>query len=262
MTQLNIFDEIVKHKEGSDFILKAAATLYSLMLYSCEELTIKKYGRIEEPVIETIFQKLEEITREMEHPVVYIKFDPETMALHRQQDSTEFYKSLVGKVLDSIEKTQYKDEDGVKRFREQYETDFGSIYTHNAWASLLSSCYNESTNIKTLVNTMFKDKSKRPILLINITVLPSYPKNSVTVKREVGKLIEPSAKDFNWSASYVSAVMMSFFSGGEGLRKTIAVPGWTIDILKNSWVNQEWNTSGYAEGAILEELSFRKIVEL
>lgn len=250
---------------GKDCSIETLAdALYDKMLHSFEELTIKKYGHVSEENLQKVFRKIEERTRDRETPVIYLAIDPEIMRLDMQEDRTGFYRDFVGRVLDSVEQTRCKDEKGVKKIRELYETNFGFIYNSDFYSdSLLSSCYNVGSNLSTLMGLMIKDRANYPLPLINITVLPNFPKNSVTVQREVkDALMRPDAKEFERATSYASSIMQTFFLGAKGLSKCIAVPGWTVDVLTYSWDNQKWNTSGWAEGGIIEELGYRKTIEL
>lgn len=260
MNELCLFDNVTQLRGDKAALENAADALYKKMLISFEELAIKKYGRIPEAIIQEIFKETEIRTRNSVRPVVYIQLNSENIQQYQKKNQTEFYKNLVEQVLNSIEQTRYSNTSGVKAIRNSFQNDFDSIYSTKECCQLIQPNHNIGANLKQLIHTMIGDTFYYPIALIDITALPNFPKDSVTVLQKKEK---DSTATFNEKTiSCALSIMQGFFLGGQGLKKTVAVPGWIVDILQYSWTNQKWNKSGLAEAVILEEWNYRQVLEL
>ena len=236
---------------------EVARSLYQCMLFSYPELVIKKYDRAQESDLVQLFRRTEELTRDEKRPVVYLEIDTGMVALEKD-NLPEFYRRVVGRVLNSLSQTRYAGTDSVTAIQEAFDNDFEMLYGESG-ALLRRGGYSFGANLAKLFYSCSEDKKNDPIPLINISNVPNLSKNSVSTTSSEG-LISQSDMNLERAVTFPSSALFDFFLGGGGHHKAIAIPGWTIDIIRGD--QPDWYKSIQAIWQVHDELQFRQVIDL
>ncbi|GEM_PF-6776623 len=265
MNHLTITQQIGKIKKLEDVVTTAANILIDR--YGTE-LIIKKYDLLSEKTWQAVFQQMQQQTQESKQPLIYIEINKDIMNLEIKSQE-QFYKYVVATLLAGIDHTNFKNHDKVQNLKELYEQDLKKIYNEQDYIydrSILSPLVNIGVNLKSLLDYIDENKYNRPTPILNYSTVSNYPKQAVTVLQNTEKnAIEKPDPEIELAATYTSTRLFELLAGGgySSLPKIVALPGWTIDILTGSWENQHWNRHTFwAQGAILEQLSYRTIIEI
>lgn len=263
---------------------RAAARLHQLIIEpEIREILIKKYGRVPEDMLTAIFTRVAERTQKNQRPVLYFPIDqqfmelecgrpdgPITEILHR--DRTPLYRHVIGYILGEVGKTWLASEPGVVHVRYLYEHDFEALCQPSVQSPMrrqppiLKPYHNLGANLRDLVLALFPHNPWQVHFLVNISVVPNLPEGSVTVETELPPeaLMAPDARNLEYAAAYAANTMALFLHSAGALKKTVAVPGWTLDILHRIYgePNHPWNPHGWNEAAIFEDVRDRRILTL
>ncbi len=286
-SELSELIDAAQHAESGlehSLIDRAAVRLHQLMIEpSIREILIKKYGRIPEDIVTAIFKKVAERTQQNHQPVLYLPLDQQFMELESgrpdgpiaeltKRDRTPFYRHVIGYILGEVAKTWLVSEPGVVHVRYLYEHDFEALYAPMAPSPvrrqppLLKPYHNFGANLRDLVLTMFPHNPWQVHFLVNISVVSNLPEGSVTVQTELPPqaVMAPDARNLEYAAAYAANSMATFLHSAGALKKTVALPGWTLDILHKIYgePNHPWNPHGWNESAIFEDVNDRRILEL
>lgn len=196
---------------------------------------------------------------------MYFNFDRESINAQNQEDRTDFYHNFLREFVDKVKKTGLKDDEEFLRFTEDFDDDPSKIYRDDIFDGndfpVMMGTYNLAANM----SRMFKHyewNDSHPQFLFNISVADNFPKDPVKVQDQSIGVSIPDRNGLESAASYAVSQLLELGSSGSGIIQTIALPGWCVDVLTDSWANQPWMRGLWAEGAILEELSYKQILEV
>jgi len=262
----------------NDPLKHAAAVLSRYVLSSPEEIAILKFDLLSADLFKNLFKQMEDLTLLESEPMIYLEIDQQTADQYLQKDQTVFYRWLVGTFLSRLKDTSFSETEGYHKLATDFDEDFSRIYrpfdlnesmfsNHGRPSPTLDDLENIGANLKRIVTLLKRNDFDYPFPVINITTLPDLPRGSVEPIIPLGNLPRRTPNEQQIAIenriSFVSSFMQSVFLGAEPLRKLVAVPGWTIEVLRNEPNNQLWNRSSWSEQGILEELlQYRRVLPL
>ncbi|MBI5391227.1 hypothetical protein HZB02_07090 [Candidatus Woesearchaeota archaeon] len=241
---------------------------------SSTDTLLLKYGRVPEQTLDAAFRQLEEETRDDRTVFVYVPLDAATLDLSLMEGKIAWYHHLVGRLLDGLSRSRFGSQQKVMEMQSLYQTDFGKIcapYDPLVWFPLnrpegyappiLSPHENEGDNLSKLISHLVGNQNTNSVQLVfNFAFLPTFPAGSVHVNPEevtpADVPLRPDDLRFHDYVTQALDLVGNLAYGTEGWKKTIAMPGFLIDILSGSFENQYWNDSQWAEGAISEDCDF------
>jgi hypothetical protein len=260
-----------------DPIEHAATVLSSYVLSSPEKVAILKFDLVSTPLWRNLFEQMERLTSSGPEPMIYLEIDQEKADLYARKDQTAFYRWVVETFLSKLKNTPFSETNGYSTLANNCVQDFSRIYRpfdlkdymfsgSSRPPTILDDQENIGANLKRIVQLLTRSELESPFPIINITTLPDLPAGSVEPIISTGNLpgrpVNEQQIAIENRISFVSSFMQSVYLGGGSLRKLVAVPGWTIEVLRNGTDNQQWNRSSWSESGILEELLYRRILSL
>ncbi|MBI4173725.1 MAG: hypothetical protein HY519_03320 [Candidatus Aenigmarchaeota archaeon] len=278
------------YDRSEPYLDRLAAALLERMGGSINGLTIKKYAGVEEQTWDQLFQLTEQRSRDSFSPVVYFPMNRQKM-MDGQNNRTGYYQWLVGRVLEALEKTPISSLGEFRWLQEAYGTDFSRIYAEaptekQEHEPLLDPGENAGSNLGKLFDRLGISRGEVPAALVNVSVGYNHAKGLVTPEHDfVDPLEEMSEIPGIWSCpekrDYLAYDGKQYGKGSELARDaslvchtqasllmpraghiTMAVPGWALDVLSPNYGLQEWNQAGWTEGAVLERIGEKELLEV